>query len=205
MSKLYDQDHVPTILTRMGVVLLRLGAHPKTQGLVPPVAAAKAALEAADGEWGAAVVAALAASLELDYLDDEVDVAWMDLSRDVKARVSGNRDHATWRGLYGEAPSDTIIGRATDHQTMNVERVIATIEADDTYRDFRPQAQRLAAAQADMQQGQQRYKAAVAKETAAAHKRILAAHDARRAHNRIKAELELLFEDQPRRVKAFWS
>lgn len=206
MSKLYEQDHVPTILTRINVLTLRLKAHPKTRGFVPALEAVKASLLAKDGEWNLAYAERLAASLELAFLDGEVDVAWMDLSRDVHARVGGDRTQRLWTGLFGEAPSTTVQGVMTDHQIRNVERVIATIQDpnDETYRDFRPQAERLAAAHAEAMEGQKRYKAALAKENMAAHQRDLAAHDARQAHNVIKPQLEILFQDKPRMVGAFW-
>lgn len=204
MSKLNEQDHVPTILTRLDVLILRLGAYPKTRELVPPLRAVRGSLVAADGVWNEAVVERLAASLELAFLDGEVDLAWMDLSRDVHARVRGDRKAALWIGLYTEAPSETVDGTMTDHQTRNVERVIQIINDQDAYKDFRPQAQRLAAAQAEAVEGEKRYRAALAKEAAAAHQRDLVAHEARRVHNRVKPELELLFEDAPRMVRRFW-
>lgn len=204
MSKLNEQDHVPTILTRLDVLILRLGAHPTARELVPPLRAVRGSLVAADGVWNEAVVERLAASLELAFLDGEVDLAWMDLSRDVHARVRGDRKAALWIGLYNEAPSETVDGTMTDHQTRNVERVIQIINDQDAYQDFRPQAQRLAAAQVEAVVGQKRYRDALAKEHAAAHQRDLAAHEARRVHNRVKPELELLFEDAPRMVRRFW-
>lgn len=204
MSRLNEQDHVPAVLTRLDVVILRLGAHPKARGLVPALKAVRDALAAADGHWSAAVVERLAASLELAFLDGEVDLAWMDLSRNVHARVGGNRKAALWMGLYSEAPSETVDGTMTDHQTRHVERVIQIVADQEAYADFRPQAQRLAAAQAEAVEGQKRYHEALAKEGAAAHERNLAAHEARRVHNRVKPELELMFEETPRLVRRFW-
>jgi len=128
----------------------------------------------------------------------------MNLSRSLHARVGGNREHTLWRGLYSEAPSDTVAGVATDHQVRHVERVIQTIRDQAAYEDFRPQAEALAVQHADMLESQERYKAALARDEAASHQRSLAAVEARRAYNRVKPELELLFEDEPRLIKAFW-
>lgn len=204
MGKVYESDHVPTVLTQVGVLGLRVGAHPKTRHLAAALIAAKEILEAADRVYQQAHLERLAASLELEHLDSEVDVAWMDLSRDVHARVGGDRDSEFWLGLYTEAPSLTVEGVMTDHQIQNVERVISIIETNDTYADFRPQAARLKTEHEAAVEGQQRYKAALAKENALSHQRDLAAHAARRAHNGVKPKLEIIFETKPRMVKAFW-
>jgi hypothetical protein len=204
MGKLYETDHVPTVLTQVGVLSLRLGAHPKTRELVAAIAAAKATLEVVDRDYQQAVLERLAASLELAYLDGEADLAWMDLSRDVHAKASGDRESDLWLGLYTEAPSKTVEGVVTDHQVRNVERVVSIIETNDTYAEFRPQAARLKTEHEASLEGQKRYKAALAKENALSHQRDLAAHDARRAHNSVKPRLELIFETKPRMVKAFW-
>jgi hypothetical protein len=204
MGKIYESDHVPTVLTQVGVLSLRVGAHPKTRHLAAALIAAKETLEAADRAHEQSHLERLAASLELDHLDSEADVAWMDLSRDVHAKVGGDRESEFWLGLYTEAPSATVEGVVTDHQVRNVERVIGIIETNDTYADFRPQAARLKTEHDAALEAQKRYKAALAKENTLAHQRDLAAHAARRAHNGVKPQLEIIFGSKPRMVKAFW-
>jgi hypothetical protein len=204
MGKLSDQHHVPTVLTQVDVLALRVGGHPKTRHLLAALVAVRDALVVADLAYQQAYRERLAASIELEYLDGEADKAWMDLSRDVNAKVAGNRDSDLWRGLYTEAPHETVEGTVTDHQVQNVERVIGIIETNNTYAEFRPQAARLKAEHEAALEGQKRYKAALAKENALAHQRDLAAHDARRAHNGVKPKLEIIFESTPSMVNAFW-
>ena len=201
MAKLNEGDHFPTVDVALAVVLLRLDSRPETRHLLPPVKAANDEMQAAHTAWRVAVILAMAATLDVNYRDELVDAAYMAISRALLAMVGGNRQALLWRQVYSEAPSKTVAPMATPEQSRAVERVIETITADDAYQGLRHLVPALVEAQADLKTALVAREAADAKVHSAAHKRELAVGAARQAYNRLFPELDLLFPNEPARVR----
>ncbi len=203
MQVLRDRHGVPTVLSALRYLGIRLRAAPDTASLAAPVDAARAALAAADEAWLAARERSVELTQELAWLDNQLTDAVAALGRDALVLVDGERADPRFRRLFPLAPS-RITGRSDDDRRSFVRAAVEVLRLDPTLAPLGRHAGRLEAALAAVEANRDRRDQARVPELRTGVDRAAALTAARLTYNQLEPMLTLLLPGDPGRVAAYF-
>ena len=202
MQKL-QHYHSPALTLRgLRFLLIRLGARPQTQELVPEVRAAREALQKAADAYDEARERRIAATAEIIHLDAEQDAHVMNLSRAVLMMTDGNRDDARYKKLFPEAPSTLTAPIAGDKQTRFVSALIGILRDDAAYDGLNAHADILEADAKTLADALEAREALYLPESKAQAEMRVALDKAKRLYNLTHPRLQLIFPEQKSLVES---
>jgi len=204
MQRLTDNRGVGETLTALRHLTIRLTSRDQTRPLATEITAARDALNAANGAWEEARAQRVAATAEIEYRDELLDAAAMQLSRTALALVEGDTTDPRYRTLFPIAPSTAMRPVADDAQTRFVTALLARLEADEAFVDLAihaPTIRQRAEAVANAINGRE---ALYVAEATASTARAITADAARRAYNLMYPRLQLMFPGDERLVESFF-
>ena len=196
MQRLLDRHRFNDVDRALRFLALRLGSRPESASLTEDVTQARAEVRETEERYQDALMARVAATAEIRYLDGLLDEAVMDLSRQALVLTGGRRDDARYMKLFVSSPSDGMRSIAGDSQDQFVRNILLRLREDVDFEPLRPHAETLATRQAALQASVEKRRALSVPEAAADADRRIALENARRLYNRAEAQLRLRFDDE---------
>lgn len=203
MQTLGDGHGFNPINHALRIVQLQLGARPETAELVDEVATARAAVRAAEEAYQDQRSRRVAATATLRYLDDQLDQAVGDLSRDMLAALRNDRTDARYRLAFPKPVSVAMRPLASEAQTVFVRSLLAELQTEQL-ADWADRAPAIAAALDAVEAQRARRAELYATEAQANARRQIAFDDARRGYNLLYPRLQVLFPKNKALVESFF-
>lgn len=154
--------------------------------------------------WQQAVEERVAATAEITYRDEQLDLLISSLAREALVLTNGDRTHPTYRKLMPTSPTLAMKSIASDTQTRYVKTVLAVLKDDADLAALEGFVPALETAQAALESAQARRAELGVPESRAHTDRQLVVDEAQRFLGLARAQLTLLFPSDKNLVKSFF-
>lgn len=208
MEKLRPEHGVSTIDRALRYMAIRVSGRPETREMAPELRAERVRLKEADEMWLEARETRVAATAEVEYLDEKLGAEVMSVSRAALALVKdGNREDERYKRLVGPvSPSEALAPVGGEEQTVFVRTLIAQLTSESgPFPELAGRAPVIQASLTALNDAEARRNALYVPEGTAAAERTAARDRARRLYNLMQPRLQLAFPDDERLVESFFA
>ena len=202
-STLSARTGTPTTLRALRFTWIRLQSRADTASLAAPLEAARQRLRAAVDAEAELEEQSAALTAEITYLDSVEDDEVSALAREVRVLVGGNLKDPRWGKLFTQTPTEITRPVGGPVQSRHVHHILRTLAVDSDYSSLSTRRDALDAAREAVEVVEAARDALAGPLMAAQQERRQANDVAHRAYNRIKPQLQLLF-DSPAFVRSFF-
>jgi hypothetical protein len=208
MEKLRPDHGVATIERALRYMAIRVTSRPETREMASELRAERARLKDADEMWLEARETRIAATAEVEYLDERLGSDVMSVCRAALALVKdGNREDERYKRLIGPvSPSEALVPVGGEEQTRFVRTFIAQLTSEGgPFPELADRAPVVQASLTALNEAEARRNALYVPEGTAAAERTAARDRARRLYNLMHPRLQLAFPDDERLVESFFA
>ncbi len=203
MQRLNDKHGFPTVKRSLRHTSIRLRSRPETAELAGVVDAERKSIESADEVHEQAREERIAATAEIDYLDGELDLKVMNLSREVAVLTGSNTADERYKMLFPVAPSKAVKPTAGEAQHRFIKILVERLENDDRFDALRGNVEPIKTAQTYLEKAIANREELYMPEMRAATDLKVALDKARRVYNKLYPQLTLIFDNE-RLVDSFF-
>ncbi len=204
MQSLSDNHGLPTVLSALRYVSIRLQSNPDTAPLATDVLAMRTQLVQAEERHDDVFERWMSAAAVVRYLDVKLGAVIARISRDAFTLVDGNRKDPRYQKVFATPPAEGMRGVATDPQERYVRTIIDTIEKHDDLASLRTHLPAVVAGLGEL-------KTAVAARDELRLQHGIAQRDlrmrldeAKRAYNLLYPRMQLAYPDDRAYVETFF-
>lgn len=205
MQNLQEKHGFGTTDRGLRFLRIRLYSRPQSKHLVESVQRVRVRLRDTHEAQLEAVEMRAAATAEIVFLDGELGNAVMNISRHTLIKTNGKRDADLYKALFPISPSEMLTPLADDSQNRAVNTLIDALRSTPDARDLLPLVDVLSAHQTALTEAIAARDALYLAEDKAASQYRRALDDARRFHNQMFHQLNILFPDQKALVESFFT
>ena len=203
MQKLNDNHGFPTVQRALRYTSIRLRSRPETADLAGVIDAERTSIETANDTHEQAREERVAATAEIDYLDGELDLKVMDLSRQVAVLTGSNTSDERYKMLFPVAPSKAVKPTAGESQHRFVKILVDRLENDKRFEALRGNVKPIVTAQTDLEKAIVNREECYMPEMRVSTDLKVAIDKAGRTYNKLYPQLTLIFDNE-RLVESFF-
>lgn len=202
-STLAARSGTPSTLRALRFTWLRLQSRADTASLAEPLEAARLRLRAAADAEAELEERSAAFTAEIAYLDSLEDAEVSSLARELRVLIGGNLKDPRWTKLFSTAPSELVKPVGGPVVSLHIHHILRTMAIDGDYASLGARRDALDAAREAVEAAETARSSLGGPLMAAQLERRQALEAAHRVYNRVKPQLQLLF-DSPALIRSFF-
>ena len=191
---LHSRIGTPGTLRALRFTWLRLQSRADTASLAAPLESARLRLRAAAEAEAELEERSAALTAEIAYLDGLEDAEVSSLARELRVLVGGNLKDPRWTRLFSTAPSELVKPVGGPVQSLHIHHILRTMAVDGDYASLSARRDTLDAAREAVEATETARSSLGGPLMAAQLERRQALDAAHRVYNRVKPQLQLLFD-----------